>query len=262
MRRSFPARTCGKQDFTAIRKFNMMFKTHQGVTEDASTRSTCARRPRRASLSTSRTSSAPPAKSCPSASARSARAFRNEITPGNFTFRTREFEQMELEFFCKPGTDLEWFNYWLDYCHNGLLGLGMKDEHLRLRDHDAGGAEPLPKATTDFEFPVPLRLGRAVGRGRPHRFRPEGAPDDLRREHGIPQPHHQREVHPLCHRAVLGADRVALAFLCEAYDEEAHGGRRHPRGHAPPSGARALQVRRAAAAKNKLRREGRRNLRR
>ena len=138
-----PAPYCGKKDFTGIRQFNLMFKTFQGVNEDsARTRSTCAPRPRRASSSTSKTCMRTTRKKLPVGICQIGKSFRNEITPGNFTFRTREFEQMELEFFCKPGEDLEWFDYWRGFCRDWLLALGMKEENLRLRDHEPGGAVP------------------------------------------------------------------------------------------------------------------------
>ena len=141
---------CGKSDFTGIRQFNLMFKTFQGVTEDS--RSEIFLRPETAQgifvnfRNVQRTSR----KKIPFGIAQIGKSFRNEITPGNFTFRTREFEQMELEFFCKPGTDLEWFSYWKDFCVNFLKSLGMKEENMRLRDHDPDELSHYSNATTDI----------------------------------------------------------------------------------------------------------------
>ena len=158
-----PCPSCGKTNFTGIRKFNLMFKTFQGVTED--TTSEIYLRPETAQgifvdfksvLRTSR-------KKMPMGIAQIGKAFRNEITPGNFTFRTREFEQMELEFFCKPGTDLEWHKYWKEYCENWLLSLGMKKENIRLRDHSAEELVFYSKATTDIEFAFPFGWGELWG---------------------------------------------------------------------------------------------------
>ena len=151
------------------------------------------------------------------------KSFRNEISPGNFTFRTREFEQMELEFFCQPGTELEWFKYWKEYCHNWLLGLGMKDENLRLRDHDPEELSHYSNATTDFEFVFPFGWGELWGVAsrtnfdlnahQTHSGKDQTYYDQERNEHYIPY-----VVEPS-----LGCDRVTLAFLCEAYDEEVVG---------------------------------------
>ncbi len=147
---------CGKHDFTPIRKFNLMFKTAIGVTEDSS--STCYLRPETAQgifvnfANVQRTTR----RKLPFGVCQVGKAFRNEITPGNFTFRTREFEQMECEFFCKPGTDLEWFAYWKDYCKNWLLSLGIKEENLRLRDHEPAELAFYSNATTDIEYAFPF----------------------------------------------------------------------------------------------------------
>ena len=158
-----PCPSCGKTNFTDIRKFNLMFKTFQGVTED--TTSTVYLRPETAQgifvdfknvLRTSR-------KKMPMGIAQIGKAFRNEITPGNFTFRTREFEQMELEFFCVPGTDLEWFEYWRKFCKDFLLSLGMKEENIRLLDQDKEELVFYSKATTDIEFKFPFGWGELWG---------------------------------------------------------------------------------------------------
>ena len=216
-----PCPGCGKSDFTDIRKFNLMFKTHQGVTED--TANEVYLRPETAQgifvnfPAIQRTTR----RKLPFGVCQIGKSFRNEITPGNFTFRTREFEQMECEFFCKPGTDLEWFAYWKDYCENWLLSLGIKKEHLRLRDHEPAELAFYSRATTDIEYAFPFtdwgelwgiadrtnydlsRHQEASGKSLEY-FDPET------NEHYIPY-----VIEPS-----LGCDRVALAFLCEAYDEQ------------------------------------------
>ena len=211
---------CGGHEFTDIKKFNLMFKTFIGVTEDST--NTVYLRPETAQgifvnfpavqRSTRR--------KLPFGVAQIGKSFRNEITPGNFTFRTREFEQMELEFFCKPDTDLEWFAYWKDYCHKFLLDLGMSDENLRLRDHDPDELSFYSKATTDFEYLFPFGWGELwgiadrtnydLGRHEEHSGKDMTYFDPETNEHYIPY-----VIEPS-----LGADRVALAFLVEAYDEE------------------------------------------
>ena len=214
---------CGGNDFTDIKKFNLMFKTFIGVTEDST--NTVYLRPETAQgifvnfNSVQRSAR----KKLPFGVAQIGKSFRNEITPGNFVFRTREFEQMELEFFCKPGTDLEWFAYWKDYCHKFLLNLGMRDENLRLRDHDPDELCFYSKATTDFEFLFPFGWGELwgvadrtdydLGQHQNHSGKDMTYFDQETNEHYIPY-----VIEPS-----LGADRVALAFLVDAYDEETIG---------------------------------------
>jgi len=211
---------CGGNDFTDIKKFNLMFKTFIGVTEDST--NTVYLRPETAQgifvnfNSVQRSAR----KKLPFGVCQIGKSFRNEITPGNFVFRTREFEQMELEFFCKPGTDLEWFNYWKNYCHQWLLNLGMKEENLRLRDHDPEELCFYSKATTDFEFLFPFGWGELWGvadrtdydltQHQNHSGKDCTYFDQETGEHYVPY-----VVEPS-----LGADRVALAFLVDAYDEE------------------------------------------
>ena len=212
--------SCGSADFTDIRKFNLMFKTFQGVTEDSS--NTLYLRPETAQgifvnfKNVARTTR----KKVPFGVAQVGKSFRNEITPGNFTFRTREFEQMELEFFCKPGTDLEWFNYWRNFCHQWLLGLNMADENLRLRDHDPEELCFYSKATTDFEFMFPFGWGELWGVA-------DRTDYDLTQHQntsGVDMTYFDPETNehyiPYVVEPSLGADRVVLAFLVEAYDEE------------------------------------------
>ena len=211
---------CGSHDFTDIRKFNLMFKTFQGVTEDSS--STLYLRPETAQgifvnfKNIARTTR----KKIPFGVAQVGKSFRNEITPGNFIFRIREFEQMELEFFCKPGTDLYWFEYWRGFCKKWLLDLGMNEEHLRLRDHDKDELCFYSKATTDFEFLFPFGWGELWGVA-------DRTDYDLTQHanhSGQPMEYFDPETNekyiPYVIEPSLGADRVLLAFLCDAYDEE------------------------------------------
>ena len=211
---------CGGHDFTDIRQFNLMFKTFQGVTEDA--KNELYLRPETAQgifvnfLNIQRTTR----KKLPFGVCQIGKSFRNEITPGNFTFRTREFEQMELEFFCKPGTELDWFAYWKDFCHKWLLSLGMKDNNLRLRDHEKEELSHYSNATTDFEYLFPFGWGELWGVASRTNF-------DLTRHQetsGKSMEYFDQEKNekylPYVIEPSLGADRVALAFLVDAYDEE------------------------------------------
>ena len=211
---------CGSTDFADIKKFNLMFKTYQGVTEDSTTE--LYLRPETAQgifvdfPSIQRSSR----KKLPFGVCQIGKSFRNEITPGNFTFRTREFEQMELEFFCKPGTDLEWFNFWKNYCHQWLLDLGMRDENLRLRDHSPEELCFYSKATTDFEFLFPFGWGELWGVA----DRTDYDLSQHANQSGKDMMYFDQETNekyvPYVVEPSLGADRVALAFLVDAYDEE------------------------------------------
>jgi len=214
---------CGECDFTDIRKFNLMFKTFQGVTEDA--KAELFLRPETAQgifvnfKNVQRTTR----RKIPFGIAQIGKSFRNEITPGNFTFRTREFEQMELEFFCKPGTDLEWFKYWKDFCVNFLYSLGIREENIKLRDHDKEELSHYSNATTDIEFMFPFGWGELWGIADRTDF-------DLKAhsEHSgetldyFDQENNERYI-PYVIEPSLGCDRVALAFLVDAYDEETVG---------------------------------------
>ena len=215
-----PCPTCGKHNFTDIRQFNLMFKTFQGVTEDA--KNTVYLRPETAQgiftnfVNVQRTSR----KKMPFGIAQIGKAFRNEITPGNFIFRVREFEQMELEFFCKPGTDLEWFNYWRTFCHNWLLSIGLRDENLRLRDHDPEELCFYSKATTDFEFLFPFGWGELWGVA-------DRTDYDLTQHQTVSgkdltyfDPETNERYIPYVIEPSLGVERSVLAVLCDAYDEE------------------------------------------
>ena len=211
---------CGKQNFTDIREFNLMFKTFQGVTEDSS--SVVYLRPETAQgifvnfKNVQRTSR----KKVPFGIGQIGKSFRNEITPGNFTFRTREFEQMELEFFCAPGTDLEWHAYWKEYCMNFLLNLGIRKENLRFRDHSPEELAFYSNATADIEFVFPFGWGELWGIA-------DRTDYDLTQHQNLSKEDltyfddekHERYI-PYVIEPSLGADRVTLAFLCSAYDEE------------------------------------------
>ena len=211
---------CGKTNFTNIRKFNLMFKTFQGVTEDST--ATVYLRPETAQgifvdfknvLRTTR-------KKMPMGIAQIGKAFRNEITPGNFTFRTREFEQMELEFFCKPGTDLEWFNYWKEFCKNWLLSLGMKEENIRLRDHEQEELVFYSKATTDIEFAFPFGWGELWGIADRTDYDLTQHMNHSKQDLSYLDPETNERYVPYVIEPSLGADRVTLAFLCNAYEEQ------------------------------------------
>ncbi|NLC67215.1 MAG: glycine--tRNA ligase [Clostridiaceae bacterium] len=211
---------CGSFNFTEIRKFNMMFKTYQGVIEDS--KAEVYLRPETAQgifvnfknvLRTTR-------RKLPFGIGQVGKAFRNEITPGNFTFRTREFEQMELEFFCEPGTSLEWFKYWKDFCYNWLLSLGIKPGNLRMRDHSKEELAFYSNATTDIEYNFPFGWGELWGIA-------DRTDYDLKRhmeysgeDFSYFDPIKNEKYVPYCVEPSLGTDRVTLAFLCDAYDEE------------------------------------------
>ena len=215
-----PCPTCGKHNFTDIRQFNLMFKTFQGVTEDA--KNTVYLRPETAQgifvnfKNVQRTSR----KKIPFGIGQIGKSFRNEITPGNFSFRTREFEQMELEFFCEPDTDLEWFAYWKQFCIDWLQTLGIKPEEMRVRDHEKEELSFYSKATTDIEFLFPFGWGELWGIA-------DRTDYDLSRHAEVSgqdltyfDDTKNTKYVPYVVEPSLGADRVVLAFLCAAYDEE------------------------------------------
>ncbi len=215
-----PCPVCGKSDFTPIRKFNLMFKTFQGVTED--TTNTIYLRPETAQgiFVNFENVQRSTRMRVPFGIGQVGKSFRNEITPGNFTFRLREFEQMELEFFCKPGTDLEWFGYWKDFCKNWLLSLGMNENHLHLRDHSPEELCFYSKATTDFEYDFAFGRGELWGIA----DRTDYDLSQHAKESGKPldytDPVTNERYVPYVIEPSLGADRVVLAFLTDAYDEE------------------------------------------
>ena len=211
---------CGKHDFTPIRKFNLMFKTAIGVTEDSS--STCYLRPETAQgifvnfANIQRTSR----KKVPFGVAQVGKSFRNEITPGQFIFRVREFEQMELEFFCKPGTDLEWFQYWRSYCKNFLLSLGLKEENIRLRDHSPEELCFYSKATTDFEFMFPFGWGELWGVADRTDYDLTQHMKTSGKSLEYFDPETNEKYIPYVIEPSLGVERLFLAVVCDAYDEE------------------------------------------
>ena len=221
---AIPCPTCGKHNFTDIRQFNLMFKTFQGVTEDA--KNVVYLRPETAQgifvnfKNVQRTSR----KKVPFGICQIGKSFRNEITPGNFIFRTREFEQMELEFFCEPGTDLEWFKYWKEYCYNWLTGLGLKEDELRTRDHDPKELAFYSNATTDFEFWFPFKeegeWGELWGVADRTDYDLKQHMEFSKQDLSYFDPAKNEKYVPYVIEPSLGADRVTLAFLCSAYDEE------------------------------------------
>ena len=212
--------TCGSHNWTDIRQFNLMFKTFQGVTEDA--KNTVYLRPETAQgifvnfQNVQRTTR----KKLPFGVCQVGKSFRNEITPGNFTFRTREFEQMELEFFCKPGEDLEWFNYWRGFCRDWLLSLGIKEESLRLRDHEPEKLAFYSKATTDFEFLFPFGWGELWGVADRTDYDLTQHQEHSGKSMEYLDPVTNEKYIPYCIEPSLGVDRAVLAFLCNAYEEE------------------------------------------
>ena len=212
---------CGKADFTGIRKFNMMFKTFQGVNEDSATEIYLRPETAQGIFVNFKNIQRSTRKKVPFGVAQIGKAFRNEITPGNFTFRTREFEQMELEFFCKPGEDLEWFAYWRAFCRDWLLSLGMNEERLRLRDHKAEELSHYSKATTDFEYLFPFGWGELWGVADRTDFDLKCHQTTSGKSMEYLDPVTNEKYIPYCIEPSLGATRMALAFLCEAYDEEA-----------------------------------------
>ncbi len=217
---NIPCPTCGKHNFTDIRQFNLMFKTFQGVTEDS--KNTVYLRPETAQgiftnfINVQRSQR----RKVPFGIGQIGKSFRNEITPGNFIFRVREFEQMELEFFCKPGTDLEWFNYWRSFCHNWLLQIGLKEERIRLRDHSPEELCFYSKATTDFEFLFPFGWGELWGVA-------DRTDYDLTQHQNVSKKdltyfdsETGEKYVPYVVEPSLGVERCVLALLCNAYDEE------------------------------------------
>ena len=217
---SIPCPTCGKHNFTDIRQFNLMFKTFMGVTED--TTSTVYLRPETAQgifvnfKNVQRTSR----KKLPFGIAQIGKSFRNEITPGNFIYRIREFEQMELEFFCKPNTDLEWFDYWRSFCKDWLLSLGMKEDELRLRDHDEAELAFYSKGTTDIEFLFPFGWGELWGIADRTDYDLSCHQEVSKQDLTYFDDEMGEKYVPYVIEPSLGADRIFLAFLCAAYDEE------------------------------------------
>ena len=218
--KKIPCPTCGKHDFTGIRKFNMMFKTHQGVTEDSAAEIYLRPETAQGIFVNFKNVVRSTRRKLPIGVCQIGKSFRNEITPGNFTFRTREFEQMELEFFCKPGEDLEWFAYWRAFCRDWLLGLGMKEENLRLRDHKPEELAHYSKATTDFEFLFPFGWGELWGVADRTDYDLSQHTKHSGKAMEYMDPVTNEKFIPYCIEPSVGVDRLVLAFLCDAYDEE------------------------------------------
>ncbi len=211
---------CGSKDFTSIRQFNLMFKTHQGVTESSANQIFLRPETAQGIFVNFKNVQRTMRKKLPFGIAQIGKSFRNEITPGNFTFRTREFEQMELEFFCKPGEELNWHEYWQNFCENWLLGLGMTKENMRLREHSDEELSHYSNATTDIEYKFPFGWGELWGIASRTDY-------DLKQHmefSGEDFNYHDQETNerfiPYCIEPSLGADRVTLAFLVDAFDEE------------------------------------------
>ena len=219
-----PCPSCGKFNWTDIRQFNLMFKTFQGVTEDA--KNTVYLRPETAQgiftnfVNVQRSTR----RKLPFGVCQIGKSFRNEITPGNFIFRTREFEQMELEFFCQPGTELEWFKYWKNFCHQWLLDLGIREENLRLRDHDPEELSHYSNATTDFEFAFPFTdWGELWGVASRTSFDLTAHQNTSGKDLTYYDQEKDEHYIPYVIEPSLGVERMLLAFLCNAYDEEVVG---------------------------------------
>ena len=211
---------CGKLNYTSIRKFNLMFKTFQGVTEDA--KSEIYLRPETAQgifvnfknvLRTTR-------RKLPMGICQQGKAFRNEITPGNFIFRTREFEQMEIEFFCKPDTDLEWHEYWKEYCHNFLISLGAKEEDVRFRNHTKEELSFYSKATADIEYKFPFGWGEVWGIADRTNYDLSRHMEATKQDLTYQDPDTGEKYVPFVIEPSVGVDRLILMFLCNAYDEQ------------------------------------------
>lgn len=215
-----PCPSCGKSNFTDIRKFNLMFKTFQGVTEDSAAEIYLRPETAQGIFVNFKNVQRTTRKKIPFGIGQIGKSFRNEITPGNFIFRTREFEQMEMEFFCKPGTDIEWFNYWKNFCYEWLISLGIKDENIKMRDHTEEELSHYSNATTDFEYKFPFGWGELWGIADRTDF-------DLK-QHAMVSGEDMNYFDPVTNEKFvpyviepsLGVERMLLAFMCEAYEEE------------------------------------------
>ena len=218
--KGIPCPECGKSDFTGIRKFNMMFKTFQGVTEDSTNEIYLRPETAQGIFVNFRNVQRTTRKKLPFGIGQVGKSFRNEITPGNFTFRTREFEQMELEFFCVPGTEMEWYAYWKAFCKNWLLSLGLKETSISLREHSKEELCHYSNGTTDIEFKFPFGWGELWGVASRTDFDLKAHSQHSGASMEYQDPFTNERFIPYCVEPSLGADRVVLAFLCDAYDEE------------------------------------------
>ncbi|WP_432409293.1 glycine--tRNA ligase [Wukongibacter sp. M2B1] len=211
---------CGEADFTSIRQFNLMFKTFQGVVEDSQAEIFLRPETAQGIFVNFKNVQRASRKKIPFGIGQIGKSFRNEITPGNFIFRIREFEQMELEFFCEPGEDLKWFNYWKNFCNNWLLGLNMKEDNIRLRDHEQDELSHYSNATTDIEYRFPFGWGELWGIADRTDFDLKQHIDHSGADLSYQDPTTNEKYVPYCIEPSLGADRVTLAFLVDAYEEE------------------------------------------
>ncbi|MCL2432977.1 MAG: glycine--tRNA ligase [Clostridia bacterium] len=217
---SIPCPSCAKSNFTPVRQFNGMFKTHQGVSEESATAIYLRPETAQGIFVQYKNIQRAMRRKIPFGVGQIGKSFRNEITPGNFIFRTREFEQMELEFFCEPGTDLEWFAYWRQFCHDWLLNLGIRPESLRLRDHSPEELSHYSKATTDFEFAFPFGWGELWGIADRTDFDLKAHAEHSGENMEYVDPTNGNKFVPYVIEPSLGANRMLLAFLCDAYDSE------------------------------------------
>jgi glycyl-tRNA synthetase len=211
---------CGKSNFTEIRKFNMMFKTHLGVTDDSSMEIYLRPETAQGMFVNFKNIQRTTRRKLPLGIAQTGKSFRNEITPGNFIFRIREFEQMELEFFCKPGTELEWFDYWRTFCKNWLLSLGIREENLRLRDHEKEKLSHYSNATTDIEYLFPFGWGELWGVASRTDFDLKAHSTTSGQDLSYFDQESNEHFVPYCVEPAVGVDRILLTALCDAYDEE------------------------------------------
>ncbi|MEA5040446.1 MAG: glycine--tRNA ligase [Clostridiaceae bacterium] len=215
-----PCPACGRSDFTGIRKFNMMFKTHQGVTEDSSTEVYLRPETAQGMFVNFKNVQRTTRRKLPFGIGQTGKSFRNEITPGNFIFRIREFEQMELEFFCKPGTELEWFDYWRTYCREWLLSLGIREENLRYRDHEKEKLSHYSNATTDIEYLFPFGWGELWGVASRTNYDLRVHQDSSGQDMTYFDQDTGEHFLPYCVEPAVGVDRILLTALTDAYDEE------------------------------------------
>ena len=211
---------CGKSDFTKIRQFNLMFKTFQGVTEDSKAEIYLRPETAQGIFVNFRNVQRTARKKIPFGIGQVGKSFRNEITPGNFIFRVREFEQMELEFFCKPGSELEWFDFWRGYCADFLKSLGLKEENIRLRDHDPEELSHYSNATTDIEYLFPFGWGELWGIASRTDFDLMAHQNHSGQDMSYLDPETNERYVPYCIEPSVGVERLFLAFLTDAYDEE------------------------------------------
>lgn len=215
-----PCPECGKVDYTSIRKFNLMFKTYQGVTDDSAAEIYLRPETAQGIFVNFKNVQRTARKKVPFGIAQIGKAFRNEITPGNFIFRTREFEQMELEFFCKPGTEIEWYNYWKEYCYDFLKNLGLKEDSMRRREHDPEELAHYSNGTTDIEFKFPFGWGELWGCASRTDFDLSAHQNHSRQDMSYLDPETNEKYIPYVIEPSVGVERMLLAFLVDAYDEE------------------------------------------